>query len=178
MFNTFIICYYSIKDILKLCFYGLQSCLYETVMCQYFSISSSVGYQVINPHMDITIDIGVWVLKYASISSDMCLSVGSSQIHIPKYWYWLGFVKVFSIVLPNHKPWTTIGIMTSPNFIVYEIAPVDIGILTWLYYSASKGVTVHSSDENDSVCMLFTKKCVSACLSISVEHKSQWIFSC
>ena len=48
------------------------------VMCRHVSISSSVGYQLINPHIYPTINIGIWVLKSASIPSGVCWSVRSS----------------------------------------------------------------------------------------------------
>ena len=104
-----------------------------------------------------TIDIVIWVLKYSSIPSGLFWSVESSKIGMPKYQYLLGFIKSFPIMLPNHKTWPNIIIMTSPDSIVYEVAPVHIGILTCSEYSAGKGATIHFSDVNDIVRMFITK---------------------
>ena len=163
-----------IDDILNICFDGSQSCSFEILMCQHVSNSSSVVYWVTNPHVYTTVDIGIWVLKSASIPSDLCLLVGSSHIGIPKYWHWLGFIKVFSILFPNHKPWKN----TSSESIVYEVAPVHIGIFTCSQYSAWKGATVLSSYVNDIGPMFHPKQCAPVWLSISVEHIFQWICSC
>ena len=69
------------------------------------------------------------------------------------------------------------SIMTSPDYIVYEIAPVNIRIFTCSKYSARKGATVHSSNVNDISHMFLPKKCVSAWLSISVDNAYQCICS-
>ena len=128
--NTLLLCSSSIGGTLKICFDGSQSCSFEIVMCWHVSILSSVGYQAINPHVDPTIDIGIRVLKSASIISGLWLSVGSSQIGMPKARHWLGFIKIFSILLPNHKPCPNISITTSQESILYEVALVHIGIFT------------------------------------------------
>ena len=87
----------------------------------------------------------------------------------------MGFIKAFSVLLPNHKNWKNISIMNSPDSILYEVELVHIGIFNCSEYSARKGVTMQSSDENDISRMFLPKKCVSAWLYISVEHASQWI---
>ena len=122
------------------------------------------------PHVYPTINIGIWVLKSASITSGLYWLVGSLQIGMPKGWHWLCFIKVFSDLLPNHKPWPNISIVTYPDSIVYDVAPVHIGIFTCSEYSTRKFSTLHSSNVNDIVRMFLPKKCVSAWLSISVEH--------
>ena len=137
-----------------------------------------MGHRLIYPHIDPTINIGIWVLKSASTPSGLWLSVRSSQISMPKDWHWLGFIKAFSILQPNHKPWPNIGIMKSPDSAVCNIAPVNIGIFACSKYSARKGANVHYSDVNDIGCVFLSKKCVSAWLYISVEHAYQWICSC
>ena len=48
-----------------------------------------------------------------------------------KNWHGLEFIRVFSILFPNHKPWPNIGIMTSTDSILYEVAPALIGIFTY-----------------------------------------------
>ena len=133
----------------------IQNLLYhvKTVISWHFSILSSVGCRVINAHVDPTINIGLWVLKYASITSGMFLSVGLSQIGIPKAWNYLGFIKVFFILFPNHNPLPNISIMNSPDSIVYDVAPVHIGIFNWSEYSAKKSATMHSSGVNDIGCI-------------------------
>ena len=90
--NTFLHCSSYIEDILKICLYWSQSCSSEIVMCRHVSISSSVGYLVINPHVDPTVNIDIWMFKTASIPSGMFRLVGSSQIGITKYHNWLGFI--------------------------------------------------------------------------------------
>ena len=66
--NTFIVCSSLIEDILKIYFDGPQLYSFEILMCQNVPILSYMEYQVINPHVDPTIDIGIWVLKSASIA--------------------------------------------------------------------------------------------------------------
>ena len=119
MLNMFLLCSSFIEDIPKICFDGSQLCSFKIIMCWHVSISSSVGYQVINPHLYPTINIGVWVLKSASIPSDLCWLIGLSQIDIPKSRHLLGFIKVFSVLFHNHKPWPKISSMTSLDSIVY-----------------------------------------------------------
>ena len=51
------------------------------------------------------------------------------------YWYTkisalIGVNKVFSILLPKHKPRSNISIMTSPDSILYDFASVNIEIFT------------------------------------------------
>ena len=128
--NTLLLWSSSIGDILKIYFDGYQSHSFEIVMCRHVSISSYVEYRVINPNVYPTIDIGILVLKSASIFSGLCWSVGSSEIGMPKSLHWLRFIKIFSILFSNHKPCPNIIIMTSPDYIIYEVAPVDIGIFT------------------------------------------------
>ena len=108
------------------------------------------------------------VLIFASITSGLCWLLGSSNIGIPKVRYLLGFIKVISILLPNHKPWPNINIMTSPDSILYEFAPVHIDIFTCSEYASRKGAIVHSFDVNDIGLMFPTKQCVSAWLSVYV----------
>ena len=119
---------FSMKYILKICFDGPQLCSFEIVICWYVLIVSSVGYQLINPNVYPTIKIGISILKYSSIPSGLCWSVGSSQIDMPKAWHWIGIIKVSSVLLPNHKPCPNVSIMTSLYSIVYEGVPVNIGI--------------------------------------------------
>ena len=128
--ENFLLCSYSIENILNTCFDGYQFCSFEIVMCWHVSISSYVGYRVIYPHVNPTIDIGIWILKSASITSGLCWLVGSSQIGIPKYWHLLGFIKVFSILLTNHNLWPNIIIITCHDSIVCEVAPINIAIFT------------------------------------------------
>ena len=147
-------------------------------MYQHLSISSSVGYRVINPNVDPTIYIGIWVFKFDSIPSGLCSLVGLSQIGMPKDWHWLGFIKMFSILFPKHNIWPNISIITSPDSIVYEVAPVHIGIFTCSEYSARKGATMHSSDVNYIGHMFLPKQCISEWLYISVDNESQWMYYC
>ena len=81
-------------------------------------------------------------------------------------------------MLSNHKPSPNIRIMTSHDSIVYDVAPLHIGIFTCSEYSARKVATVQSSYVNDIDCIFIPKQCVSTWLSISVEHAFKWIFSC
>ena len=60
--------------------------------------------------------------------------------------------------------------MNSPDCSVYEVEPVNIGILTCSEYSVRKGAIVHSSSVNDISGTFLPKQCVSAWLYISVEH--------
>ena len=145
--------------------------------CVEMSQSCHLWVTKLNPHMDSTINIGIWVLKSASIPSGLCWLVGSSHICIPKFWHWLVFIKVLSILFPNRKHCPNIIIINSLDSILYEVAPIHIGIFTCSEYSAGKGATVHSSDVNDSGRIFLPTTFVSALLSISVEHSSQWIFS-
>ena len=92
---------------------------------------------------------------------------------MPKDWHLLWFIKDLSILFPNHKTWPNINIITSPNSIVYEFDPVNIGIFTCSEYSARKGATVPSSDVNYIGRMFLPKKCVSPLLYILFEHASQ-----
>ena len=178
MLNMLLLWYSSIEDILKICFDGSQLCSFEILMCRHVSISSSVEYQVINTHVNPTIDIGKWALKYASIPSCMFWLVGLSHNGMPKYWHWLGFINFFSVLLPNHKPCLNIIIMPSHDSIVYEVVPVHIGTFSCSEYSIRKYLIMHSSDVNDTGRMLLPKQFLSAWLSISVEYASQWFFSC
>ena len=116
MLNTFLLWSSTIEDILKICFDGYQFCSSETVMCLHVSILSSVEYREINPQVNPTIEIEVWVLKSASLLSGLCWFVGLSHIGIPKSWHWLGFIKNFFILFLNHNPWSIIDIMTPPWF--------------------------------------------------------------
>ena len=120
----------------------------------------------------------IWVSEYTSIPSGLCWLIGSSKIGIPKAWHWLGFIKVLSILFPNHKSCPNISIKTSPDSIVYEVAPVHIGIFNCSEYSSRKGATMHFSDVNNIGLMFLPKQCVSACLFISIEYEPQWIFYC
>ena len=45
--------------------------------------------------------------------------------------------------------------MTSPDSVVYEVAPENIGIFNFSEYYARKGAPVHSSDVNDIGCISF-----------------------
>ena len=114
---------------LKDMFDGSQSRSFEIVMCQHVSTSSSVGYRVINSHVDTTINIGLWILKSASITSVMFWLVGSLRIGIPRAQHWLGFIKVFSILFPNHKPWPNLSITTSPDYIYIRLRLYILGYL-------------------------------------------------
>ena len=69
-------------------------------MCWQVSILSFMGYRVINQHLDLTIDIGIWVLESASITSGLFWSLGSSQIDIPEDRHWMEFIKVLSLQWP------------------------------------------------------------------------------
>ena len=147
-------------------------------MCRHVWISSSVEYWVIYSHVDPTIENGRWLLKSASIPSGLCWSVGSSHIGMSKSVHWLGFIKIFFILLANHKTWPNIRIMTSPHSIVYEVVSVHTGIFTCSEDSARIGATVESSYVNDIVRMFLSKKYVYVWLSKYVEHVSHCIFSC
>ena len=147
-------------------------------MCCHVSILSYVGYQVINSLVYPTIYIYIWVLKSASINSGLCWSLGSSHNSVPKSQHWLGFIKVFFVLFPKHKPLPNISIMTSPDSILCEVAPVHIGIFTCSEYSSKKISTVYYSDINDIVHMFLPRIFVTAWLSIFVEHASQCICFC
>ena len=88
--NKFIHWSSYIEYILKICLDGSQLCSSETVMRRHVSISSSMGFRLINQHVDPTISIGIWVLKSASIAISLCWSVGSSYIDFTRYRHWLG----------------------------------------------------------------------------------------
>ena len=105
-----------IEDILRICFDGSQLCSSEIVMCRHVSIYSSVVYQVINPHVYSTINIGIRVLKYASIPIALCWLVRSSHIGTPKARHWLRFIIVFSIMLPKPKHWSKYKDSGLPQF--------------------------------------------------------------
>ena len=64
-------------------------------------------------------------------------------------------------MLPNYKPWPNISIMTSSDYMLYDVSPVHIVIFTCSEYSARKGATVHSSDVNYIGRMFLPKQCVS-----------------
>ena len=99
---------------------NVSACL-NLFICGVISNKSTCGSHC--QHLDMGIKI--------CIHSQFTVMIGRvSQIGIPKSHHWLGFIKCVSILLPNHNPWKNISIMTSPNSIVYKVAPVHIGIFT------------------------------------------------
>ena len=91
----------------------------------------------------------------------------------PKLWYWFGFISIFSILFPNHKPCPNSSIATSTESSFKAVTPVHIGTFVCFAYSGWNGDTVHSSKVNDIGQELAPKQWVSAWFSISVANALQ-----
>ena len=118
-----------------------------------------------SPQVDPFIVIGMNRYSDASIPSG---SVGLSNILIPNFWQWLGFISYFSIIFPKHKPCPNSSINTSPESCVKAVTPVHKAKFICSAYYERNGDTVQSSEVNDVGLKLAPKQWVSARLFISV----------
>ena len=121
-----------------------------------------------SPQVDTSVSIGIKRSVYASITSFLCGSAGSSPIFIPKCCHGFGLTSDFSMQLPNHRPCQKSRIMNSPESSGKIVTSLQICMFTCSKYSRRKRYTVHSSNVNDIGRMFLPKQLVSTWLYISV----------
>ena len=103
---------------------------------------------MLGPQVNPSVAVGMNRSYYASITNFLGGSVGSSNICIPNFRHWFGFIRCFYNMFPNHKPYPNFIITTLSESSVNSMILVQIGIFTCYVYYGSNGGTVHSSEVN------------------------------